>query len=82
MTVMVRFILNEAKHVLVVPVIALGEKDKEGRYEVRVLKEDGTISQRKVSIAINDHVNAQIKEGLAEGDRVITGDKSNPEKPD
>jgi len=82
MTVMVRFILNEAKHVLVVPVLALGEKDKEGRYNIRVLNKDGTISQRKVNIAINDHVNAQVKEGLAEGDRVITGDKSNLEKPD
>jgi len=81
MTVLVSFILNEAKHVLTVPVQALGEKDKEGRYAVRVLNQDGTVSQRKVSITLNDHLNAQVKEGLAEGDKVITSDKAEPEKP-
>ena len=82
MTVMVSFILNEAKHVLVMPVLALGEKDKDGRYAVRVLEKDGAVSQRKVGIAFNDHVNAQIKEGLAEGERVITGEKANSDKPE
>ena len=81
MTVLVNFILNEAKHVLTVPVLALGEKDKQGRYAVRVLNADGTVSQRKISITLNDHVNAQVKEGLAEGEKVITSDKTEPEKP-
>jgi macrolide-specific efflux system membrane fusion protein len=76
MTVMASFILNEAKHVLIVPVLALGEKDKDGRYAVRVLNQDGTVSERKVSISLNDHVNAQVKEGLTDGDRVITSDKA------
>jgi macrolide-specific efflux system membrane fusion protein len=80
MTVQVSFVLNEAKHVLTVPVIALGEKDKNGRYAVKVLNKDDTVSKRKVSIALNDHINAQIKEGLAAGERVIIGDQAKSEK--
>ena len=80
MTVMASFILKEGKHVLIVPVLALGEKDKDGRYAVRVLNQDGTFSERKVSISLNDHVNAQVTEGLADGDRVITSDKAPPGK--
>jgi len=76
MTVQVSFVLKEAKHVLTVPVIALGEKDKEGRYAVKVLNKDDSMTTRKVSVMLNDHVNAQIKEGLAAGERVITGDKA------
>lgn len=79
MTVQVSFILNEARHVLVVPVLALGEKDKEGRYAARVLNKDGSVSPRKVRIGLNDHVMAQILEGLAEGDHVVTGEKAKPE---
>ena len=73
MTVTVNFVLNEAKHVLVVPVLALGEKGKDGRYAVQVLNQDGSVSQRMVTISFNDHVNARVAEGLAEGERVITG---------
>jgi macrolide-specific efflux system membrane fusion protein len=80
MTVQVSFVLNEAKHVLTVPVIALGEKDKDGRYAVKVLNKDNTVSTRKVRISLNDHVNAQIKDGLVAGERVITGEQTTPEK--
>lgn len=80
MTVQVSFVLKEAKHVLTVPVIALGEKDKESRYAVKVLNKDDTVTTRKVSVLLNDHINAQIKEGLAAGDRVITGDKAKSDK--
>lgn len=82
MTVLVSLILNEVKHVLIVPVVALGEKDNEGRYTVRVLNADGTISQRKIRIGLNDHINAQILEGLTEGEPVITAEKSLPTKAD
>lgn len=80
MTVQVSFVLNEAKHVLTVPVLALGEKDKDSRYAVRVLNKDDTVSTRKVRITLNDHVNAQIKDGLVAGERVITGEQVKPEK--
>lgn len=82
MTVQVSFVLKEAKHVLTVPVIALGEKDKEGRYAVKMLNKDDTVTTRKVSVMLNDHINAQIKEGLVAGDRVVTGDKAKSDKPE
>ena len=50
MTVQVSFILNEAKHVLLVPVIALGDKDKDGRYFVKVLYHRGFCAIVRASI--------------------------------
>ena len=76
MTAQVAILLGEAKQALTVPLTALGERDKDGRQEVRVLKADQTVEKRKVRVGISNNFQAQVLEGLKEGDNVITGDAS------
>ena len=60
------------------PAAALGERrDKDGRYEVKVLEGDDKhprIATRKVRIGLNNRVQAQVLEGLSEGDKVVVGE--------
>lgn len=74
MTAEVTIVLGEARDVLLIPESALGEGAGQGKYVVRVLNEDGRPETRTVSVGISDSVNIQVKEGLAEGDRVILGE--------
>lgn len=74
MTAEVHIVLGTAKDVLVIPAAALGAKDPDGRQTVRILGKDGKTEERKVEIGLNDKVNAEVRSGLAEGDRVVTGE--------
>ncbi|WP_295977574.1 macrolide transporter subunit MacA [uncultured Variovorax sp.] len=76
MTAQVAILLGEAKQALTVPLTALGARDKDGRQEVRVLKADQTVETRKVRVGISNNFQAQVLDGLKEGDNVITGDAS------
>jgi len=83
MTAQVAIMLGEAKQALVVPLTALGARDKDGRQEVRVLKPDQSVEKRMVRVGISNNFQAQVLEGLNEGDNVITGDASAvADKPD
>lgn len=73
MTAQVHMVLGSATDVLVVPAAALGARDADGRYAVRVLGADGQISERRIEIGLNDKVTAEVRDGLAEGDVVVTG---------
>lgn len=44
------------------------------RYSVRVLNADNQVESREVEIGISDGVNTEIRSGLQEGDKVITGE--------
>jgi macrolide-specific efflux system membrane fusion protein len=74
MTAQVAIVLNEAKDVLTIPSGALGPKDAQGRYTVRVLNQEGLPEERTVRVGMNDTVNAQILEGLERDGRVIVGE--------
>lgn len=74
MTAQVYIVLNEARQVLTIPAAALGERGRKGMTTVRVLGEDGKALERQVKVGINNNVNAQILEGLAVGDKVVTGE--------
>ena len=74
MTAEVTIILDAARDVLLVPVSALGTRDSQGAYTVRVLTADGGVADRGVRVGISDSVNIQVLEGLSEGDRVILGE--------
>ncbi|WP_374320684.1 efflux RND transporter periplasmic adaptor subunit [Aquabacterium sp.] len=80
MTAQVIIVLNKADHALVIPATALGEKGKDGRYTVRVLEgEEGKAQRlvaRKVRVGLNNRVQAQVLEGLKEGDKVVVGEAS------
>lgn len=82
MTAQVAIMLGEAKQALTVPLTALGARDKDGRQEVRVLKADQSVEKRLVRVGITNNFQAQVLEGLKEGDNVITGDPSTLEKSD
>lgn len=74
MTAEVNIVLGRAENVLTVPAAALGNRDHEGRYRVKVLNADGSITDRRVEIGLNDKVTAEVKSGLEEGDKVVTGE--------
>lgn len=73
MTTQVNIVLSEAKNAVLVPSTALGEKDAQGSYLVRVLDEQGLAHDRRVKIGINTNAQVQITEGLQAGERVVTG---------
>lgn len=74
MTAQVHIVLGRATDVLTVPTAALGTKDFGGLYTVRVVSADGQVSERKVEIGLNDKVTAEVRDGLAEGEVVVTGE--------
>ncbi|KAF0812128.1 Macrolide export protein MacA [Andreprevotia sp. IGB-42] len=73
MTAQVSIVQGEAKQALTVPAAALGLRGKDGRYEVRVLK-NGKVETRQVKAGLNNNVNAQVLAGLAGGEQVIIGE--------
>jgi macrolide-specific efflux system membrane fusion protein len=75
MTAQVSIVLNEAKQALCIPASALGEKGKDGRYPVRVVR-DNQPESRMIRIGIKNNVQAQVLDGLKAGDKVIVGDSS------
>lgn len=74
MTAQVRIVLDTAQAALMVPVAALGARNNDGSYPLRVLDAKGKAVSRDVKIGINNNVKVQILDGLAEGDKVVIGD--------
>lgn len=80
MTAEVHIVLGQAKNVLVVSSSALPTAAKTGKVSLRVADSTGQISTKTVEIGLNDGVNAEIKSGLDEGDRVVIGDSTTATK--
>lgn len=76
MTTEANIVLAEARGVLTIPSSALDKKDPGGRYRVRVLGADQRIVLREVRIGMNNKVDAQVLDGLREGEQVIIGEAS------
>ncbi|PWE42000.1 macrolide transporter subunit MacA [Pseudomonas prosekii] len=74
MTAQVRIVLDTAQSVLTVPVAALGPRNSDGSFPVRVLDAKGQAQTRNVQTGINNNVKVQVNQGLAEGDKVVIGD--------
>jgi len=74
MTAQVSIVLSRAEQALTIPSAALGERGEDGRYTVRVLDGQGRAQPRQVRIGLDNHVTAQVLEGLKEGERVVTGE--------
>lgn len=72
MTAQVTLQLEKAKNALSIPIVALGDKDADGRYAVRVLEANGTVAVRKVRVGVNDSTRVQVVDGLRAGERVLT----------
>ncbi|QRG05730.1 efflux RND transporter periplasmic adaptor subunit [Xanthobacter dioxanivorans] len=74
------FITARAENALVVPMAALVPAEGGGdRFTVRVSGKDG-ISTRAVRIGVRTRFQAQVLEGLAEGERVVTGERAEEER--
>jgi len=73
MTAEVQIVLGEARGVLTIPAAALGSKAGGDSYSVRVLGSNGQIDSRAVEVGLNNKVMAEVKAGLAEGERVVVG---------
>ncbi|WP_343312703.1 efflux RND transporter periplasmic adaptor subunit [Brucella sp. BE17] len=77
MSAQVYFVIDSAKNVLLVPVSALSEKHERSAQSdktetvVRVVNDNGVVSERSVEIGVRSRVQAEIKKGLQEGDKVI-----------
>ncbi|MGY2288770.1 macrolide transporter subunit MacA [Pseudomonas sp. SDO528_S397] len=74
MTAQVRIVLDTADDALMVPVAALGPRNDNGSYAVRVLDAKGHAVMREVQTGINNNVKVQVLGGLSEGDKVVIGD--------
>jgi macrolide-specific efflux system membrane fusion protein len=74
MTAQVNIVLNEVKQAILIPATALGKRDQDGRYTVRVLSKDGWAETRKIKVGLRTTANAEVLEGLAAGEKVVTGE--------
>ena len=75
MTAQVAILLNQAKQALCIPVSALGDKQKDGRFTVKVATGD-VAGTRTIRTGISDNVQVQVLEGLREGEKVVVGDST------
>lgn len=75
MTAEVHIITGEARRVKVIPSLAVMRKS-DGRSTVRTLTASGDVAEREVRTGLNDRTTVEIKSGLDEGERVITGEAS------
>jgi macrolide-specific efflux system membrane fusion protein len=73
MTAEVHIVLGEARDVLTVPSAALGRVDGDGNATVQVVGKDGAVETRRVIVGLNNKIRAEIRSGLEEGERVVTG---------
>ena len=83
MTAQTTIVLDKVRDVLLVPAGALGERQKDGRYKVRVAPAAGPgfPQDRFVRIGLNNRVQAQVLEGLKQGERVVTSEAPVPGLP-
>lgn len=75
MTAQVHIVIGSAEDALLIPVTALGERQPDGSYTVRVRTGDDIVS-RNVRIGLDDKAMAEVLDGLSEGDQVVTGEAS------
>ena len=73
MTAQVSIVLGKVEKVLTIPASVLGRQGRDGSYTVEVQEAKGVIASRKVTIGLNNRVNAEVLSGLNEGDKVVTG---------
>lgn len=71
MTVQVDIETGEAKGVLTMPMVALGERDKDGRFAVTKLDKDNKQHPAKVRTGLQDGARVQVLEGVKAGDKVL-----------
>jgi macrolide-specific efflux system membrane fusion protein len=74
MTAQVSVLLSRVTRAVIVPTAALGARDTQGNYAVRVVDDHGGITTRKVEIGTSTNAAAVVIAGLKPGERVVIGD--------
>jgi len=78
MTAQVFIVLAQAKGVLLIPASAVGNADEGATINVQVLKADGTVEVRAITIGIKSELSAEITNGLTEKEQVVINGKALP----
>jgi macrolide-specific efflux system membrane fusion protein len=73
MTAQVTIVVATVRDALTIPSAALGTRDADGRYHVRVVQ-GNKVEDRLVRIGLDNRVKAEVKDGLAAGEQVATSD--------
>jgi macrolide-specific efflux system membrane fusion protein len=79
MSAQVFFVAAAAKDTIVVPVAALRPLPRgagANRYAVRVVKDDGAVEERQLTIGVTNRVSAQVVDGLQAGEKVVIGTRA------
>jgi macrolide-specific efflux system membrane fusion protein len=71
MTAQVFIVLAQAKGVLLIPAAAIGNASEGATIGVQVLKADGTLEPRTITIGIKSEIMAEVTAGLAEKEQVV-----------
>lgn len=71
MTAQVFFVLGRSENTIIVPVSAVSE-GRDGTARVSVMGERGPV-EREVELGLTNRMNAEIRSGIEEGERVVTG---------
>ncbi|WP_334189203.1 efflux RND transporter periplasmic adaptor subunit [Noviherbaspirillum sp.] len=82
MTAEVHIVLAKAQDAVTIPSAALVKTGSAGSQQVRVVNADRQVALRPVRLGINNGIDAQVLEGLAEGERVIVGDMASSQGSD
>lgn len=80
MTAEVHIVVGEAKRVKTVPALAI-MRQSDGRSVVRVLSSSGEVERHDVETGLGDRTNVEVKSGVEVGERVITGELTETQKP-
>jgi macrolide-specific efflux system membrane fusion protein len=71
MTAQVFIVLAQAKGVLLLPAAAVGNARDGATIQVQVLKADGTLEPRTITIGIKSEITAEVTAGLVEKEQVV-----------
>lgn len=75
MTTQIQIISNSIKNALTIPAVALGEKNSDGLYSVKVVDENNEVKIKYIKIGLNNGINVEVKSGLSKNDNVIISEK-------
>ena len=73
MTTQVFFVADQAKDVLLAPIVALQGSTDSDRQTAHIVAKNGKVEARDIRTGISDRLRVQILEGLSEGDHLLIG---------
>ncbi|XJC73601.1 hypothetical protein ACHFCA_23360 [Delftia tsuruhatensis] len=81
MTAQVTVRVAQADKAVLMPAAALGSRDADDNYSVRVRDAQGQVTERKVRVGLRTNAQAQVLSGLEPGEQVVIGEASPGGKP-